>query len=121
MRVRRSMSGVSTISVANFWTAASSSFCDRLFATAFGAGWVSMLAIGIATERSATTRLGDSLSLSRVDQPGAIGMANEHTATTRPKGLTARPPWQRISFSAARLFDCGGPCNRGGQGHYVGG
>ena len=45
------------------------------------------LAIGTATERTATTRLKGltfGLSLSRVGQHAAIGTATERSATTRP-------------------------------------
>ena len=45
----------------------------------------SVVAIGMATERSATTRRKDGLSLSRVDQHAAIGIATERSAATRLK------------------------------------
>ena len=50
---------------------------------------MSTLAIGIATERSVTTQLKDSLSLSRVGQHFAIGMATERSVTTRLKDSPA--------------------------------
>ena len=47
------------------------------------------LAIGMAAELSVTTRLEDSLSLSRVDQHVAIiGMATERSVTTWLKDLS---------------------------------
>ena len=64
------------------------------------------VAIRIATERSATTRLKDGLSLSRVGQHVAIGTATEPRATTRPPSaeitIPAHPPgssrWQRAAL-----------------------
>ena len=57
----------------------------------------------MATERSTTTRPGDSLSLSRVGQRVAIGMATERSATTRPEDVPvpagARSPRCRRSPS----------------------
>ena len=54
-------------------------------------------AIGIATGRSAATRLKGSLSLSRVDQRAAIGMATGGSATTRLNG----PRWAETNSAAA--------------------
>ena len=59
------------------------------------------VAMGIATERSAATRLKDSLSLSRVGQHVAMGIATERSAATRLRDAPAPRQPARV--------DCLGP------------
>ena len=69
-----------------------------------GAGWVSMLAIGMPTERSATTRLKESLSWRRVGRHACYWKSVRNAVQPLgAKELTARGPGGGLSSRRAGL------------------
>ena len=77
-------------------------------------------AIGMATERSAATRLKDSLSLSRVDQQAAIRMATERSVTTQLKDSLFEPGGSASRYRNGYGTQCGHPA-RGRTDNAAGG
>ena len=69
----------------SWWSAASFDGSRFSVSSAYLSGVDQHVAVGMASERSAATRLKDGLSLSGVDRHVAIGMASERSAATRLK------------------------------------